>query len=126
MKIMKKKSFYVLITLITTIGILHSCSKDQAAEPEPQPPGGNEVTAENVSYNNFTGALLQTKCSGCHSSGGGGSSKWTFSDYASVKDNGVRINNVVLVTGTMPIGGSLTANEKALLKAWFDRNMPEQ
>lgn len=124
MKLIKKKPLYLLAILITAIGILHSCSKDQAAEPEP--PRNEEVTAENVSYNNFAGALFQTKCAGCHASGGGASGRWTFSNYTSVKDNGTRINNVVLVTGTMPIGGSLTANEKALLKAWFDRNMPEQ
>lgn len=121
-----KKHLCALAIIAAFIGVLYSCSKDQAAAPEPQPPSGNEVTADNVSYNNFTGTLLQTKCGGCHSSGGGGSSKWTFAGYASVRDNGARINNVVLVTGTMPVGGSLTANEKVLLKAWFDRNMPEQ
>lgn len=124
MKFMKRKALYVLSILTTWIVVLYSCSKDQAAEPEP--PGEEEVTAENVSYNNFAGALFQTKCAGCHAAGAGASGRWTFSGYTSVRDNGTRINNVVLVTGTMPVGGSLTANEKALLKAWFDRNMPEQ
>lgn len=124
MKFMKRKALYVLSILTTWIVVLYSCSKDQAAEPEP--PGEEEVTAENVSYNNFAGALFQTKCAGCHAAGAGASGRWTFSSYTSVRDNGTRINNVVLVTGTMPVGGSLTANEKALLKAWFDRNMPEQ
>ncbi|MEH6305870.1 hypothetical protein RYH73_09465 [Olivibacter sp. CPCC 100613] len=123
-KIMKRKSFHALAILTSFIAVLYSCSKDQAAEPES--PGNEEVTAENVSYNNFAGALFQTKCAGCHAAGGGASGRWTFSDYNSVRSNGTRINNVVLVTGTMPLGGSLSTNEKALLKAWFDRNMPEQ
>ncbi|MCL4642214.1 MAG: hypothetical protein M5Z89_24625 [Olivibacter sp.] len=124
MKVTKKKSLYTLAVLASFIAVIYSCSKDQAVEPEK--PGNEEVTAENVSYSNFAGALFQTKCAGCHAAGGGASGRWTFSGFASVRDNGARINNVVLVTGTMPVGGSLSANEKALLKAWFDRNMPEQ
>jgi len=102
-----------------------SCSKNQGEEP--QPSGGNkEITANNVSYENFVGSLIQNKCSACHAAGGEGASQWTFSDYISVKNNGARINNAVLVTGIMPQTGSLSSNEKALLKAWFDRNMPEK
>lgn len=121
----KKRSFLLPFFPLFALYVI-SCSKDQAAQPEVDPPGEEEVTAENVSYNNFAGALFESKCSSCHAAGGGASGRWTFADYASVRDNAARINQVVLVTGTMPLGGSLSANEKALLKAWFDRNTPQQ
>lgn len=117
------KRFYVFLL---AAALLCSCSKDQAEEtPTPDPEPGNNVTANNVTYTNFVGGLIQAKCSACHAAGGAGSSQWAFSGYASVTTNGSRINNAVLVTGIMPMTGSLTTNEKALLKAWFDRSMPE-
>ncbi|QNL49875.1 hypothetical protein H8S90_24800 [Olivibacter sp. SDN3] len=119
------KYLFVYFNIFLLWGLLYSCSKDQAASPEPEPPEGNEVTVENVSYNNFVGALFESKCGSCHASGGGASGRWTFSGYTSVRDNASRINNVVLVTRTMPIGGTLTTNERSLLQAWFDRNTPE-
>lgn len=118
----------VILTLLVSllISILYSsCSKNQGEEPQPQDEN-NQVTASNVSYENFVGSLIQNKCSACHASGGEGASQWTFSGYTSVKDNGTRIHNAVLVTGIMPKVGSLSSNEKVLLKAWFDRNMPEK
>lgn len=103
-----------------------SCSKDQAAAPQPEPPNGNEVTPENVSYENFAGAFFESKCSSCHATGRGASGRWTFSGYTSARDNASRINNVVLIARTMPPGGSLTAEERTLLEAWFNRNTPEK
>jgi len=120
----KFKPAFQYILIFLSITTLVSCSKNQAEKVEPQSTD-NDVTVENVTYNNFTGKLLETKCNSCHASGGTGTSKWTFSGYASVKSNADRINNAVLVTKTMPMGGSLSAKERELLDAWFKRNMPE-
>lgn len=83
------------------------------------------AAVEKVTYANFAGALFQTKCNGCHGSSGTSEAraKWIFSDYNSVKNNSTKINNAVLVTGIMPLGGSLTATEKEKLKKWFDEGM---
>jgi len=119
-----KNCLFLLGMLSAGLSVLDGCSKDQAMEPETESPEGG-VTAENVTYANFISGLVQTKCASCHAQGGGGSTFWTFSGYSSVKNNAPAIDNAVLVTGSMPLGGSLTVNEKALLKAWFDRGMPE-
>jgi len=120
-----KKNVFSPIFFFLLIANIVSCSKDQAAEPQPEPPDSNEVTVENVSYNNFAGALFESKCSSCHAPGRGASGRWTFDGYSSVINNASRINNAVLVTRVMPVGGSLTARERELLQAWFDRSNPE-
>ena len=102
---------------------LTGCGKDQAENVEPNPEG-SDVTASNVSYSNYVGKLLESRCNSCHNVGGSGSSKWTFSGIESVKSNSDKIKNVVLVTMTMPMGSSLSAKERELLDAWFKRNMP--
>lgn len=121
-----KNLFNILAILFLLIGfgLMNGCSKDQGAAPTPTP--DPEVSTDNVTYENFVGALLQNKCSACHSAGGEGASQWTFAGYGSVKANGEQINEAVLVTGVMPKVGSLSPQEKALLKAWFERNMPEK
>lgn len=105
------------LILTATIG---SCSKDQA-EPKKEEPKVDKVT-----YENFAGALFQSKCSGCHATGGMGAGKWVFSGYNSVKEHATRINNAVLVIGSMPQGGSLSATEKEKLKKWFDSGLSEK
>jgi len=107
--------FYVLLSI--------SCSKRQADEipPTPVTPG---VGASTVTYTNFTEALLQTKCAGCHAAGRSASTIWTFNGLASVTSNETRIRRVVLETRSMPIGNTLTAAELTSLREWFDNKMP--
>ncbi len=116
--------------LIAGIAIMVlACSSDKAEEVPPvtnPPSGGNNVTAENVSYKNFAGTFFANKCNACHANGGAGSSHWVFSGYASVQNNAEKIRNAVLVNRIMPQGGSLTEQERTLLDAWFKRNLPEE
>lgn len=105
-----------------------ACGKDGAPTPDPDPPGnggGDDVTAENVTYTNFVGVLLQSKCSMCHAGSGEGTPYWTFSGYNSVKDNIDRINDAVIVRRIMPKTGSLSTRERELLKAWIDKGAPQ-
>jgi len=121
---MKKIEFYFYgIAIALTFA---ACSKKQAEEIKPTPtnPAGPEITTANVTYSNYVGNLIQTKCSGCHGPNGEGNSTWAFTGYESVKNDN-RIKNATLVTMRMPKGGSLSAKEKELLAAWFDRNMPQ-
>lgn len=103
------------------------CGKDNnGPTPDPpSPPGGGSVTVENVTYANFVGALLQSKCSSCHAGTGPGTVKWVFSGYNSVKDNLARVNDMVIVRKLMPQNGSLSARELELLKAWIDKGGPQ-
>lgn len=117
---MKKLSSIFLIATFATL--LFACSKKQAEEIKPAAP--TTVTTANVTYSNFAGALFQTKCANCHGPNGSIKVVWLFNGLASIK-NDARVANSILVTKTMPKGSTLTANERILLQAWFDRNTPE-
>ncbi|KQM66336.1 hypothetical protein ASE74_07955 [Pedobacter sp. Leaf216] len=122
---MKKQSSLVLLVAFTAL--LFACSKKQAEEIKPEttvPNGPTVVTTANVTYTNFVGALLETKCGRCHGPNGSLKSIWLFNGLASVKSD-ARVANSILVTKTMPKGSTLTTNERDLLQAWFDKNMPE-
>ncbi|SEA77987.1 hypothetical protein [Pedobacter hartonius] len=116
----KQKTLLAGITIAYLL--LAACTKKQAEELKPAAPGA-PVTA--VSYATDIGPLFQTKCNGCHAAGRSGSSSWTFNGYNSVVSNANRINNSVLVTKSMPLGGSLTSAELQSVKAWFDQGMPQ-
>lgn len=117
---MKKQNSIFLLAALTAL--LFACSKKQAEEIKPE--GLSVVTAANVTYSNFAGALFQTKCSSCHGPNGPMKGVWALNGLASIK-NDARVANAVLVTKTMPKVGSLTANERELLQAWVDKGMPE-
>lgn len=122
---MKKQNSIFLLAAITAL--LFACSKKQAEELKPETPtpnGPTPVTTANVTYTNFAEALFQTKCNGCHGPNGGMKGIWALNGLASIK-NDARVANSVLVTKTMPRGGSITTNERELLQAWVDKGMPE-
>jgi len=116
---MRKTTLYLCITAFYLT--LFACSKKQADELTESNPNG--VTTDNVSYNNYVGALLTTKCNNCHGPGGTERAFWAFNGIQSVTSE-PRVKTNTLVTMTMPVGGSLTAREKLLLTAWYDRGMP--
>ena len=122
---MKKQNLIFLLAAITAM--LFACSKKQAEELKPETPtpnGPTPVTTANVTYTNFAGALFQTKCNSCHGANGGMKGVWALNGLASIK-NDARVANSVLVTKTMPRGGSITTSERELLQAWVDKGMPE-
>ncbi|MDQ0969444.1 mono/diheme cytochrome c family protein [Flavobacterium sp. W4I14] len=122
---MKKQNLIFLLAAITAL--LFACSKKQAEELKPETPtpnGPTPVTTANVTYTNFAGALFQTKCNSCHGPNGGMKGVWALNGLASIK-NDARVANSVLVTKTMPRGGSITTSERELLQAWVDKGMPE-
>jgi hypothetical protein len=95
-----------------------ACSKNQSdtGTPAPQPKPTSQVT-----YTNFVGALLDTKCGFCHAPGQPQASFWTYDGYASVIANADLIHSLVLVNKTMPKSGSLTTAELKSLQDWYDQ-----
>ncbi len=125
MKQLWETSLKTCLLILMALGFV-GCGKDNnSPTPEPPPPPGGNVTVENVTYTNFVGALLQSKCSSCHAGSGPGTVKWVFSGYNSVKDNLARVNDMVIVRKLMPQTGSLSARELELLKAWIDKDGPQ-
>lgn len=114
----KQKSLLVGIALIYLLAA--ACTKKQAEEFKPETPDHPET---NVSYAATIGPLFQTKCAGCHSGSGRGTTAWLFTGYSSVRNDADRIRNAVVVTRAMPMGGSLSAAELESVRKWFDQGM---
>jgi uncharacterized membrane protein len=121
------KKFFVLGVLTIFYLFLASCSKRQAEEMKPAevivPPPGTPVT--NITYASFVQGLFQAKCASCHAPGRLASANWTFDGHASILSISATIKQVVLISKTMPRGGSLTPTELSNLQTWFDNGLPQ-
>ena len=118
------KKFLTLVLLGITYLMLANCSKRQAAEMKPDEKVP-ETPAANITYANFAQALFQTKCNGCHGTGGPAAGIWTFNGHSSIVSNADNIRRVLLVSKTMPKGGSLSASELSSLQTWFTNGLPQ-
>jgi len=103
--------------------IMASCSKHQAEEIKPEQPPTVNPPANSVSYASTVGPLFQSRCGGCHAAGRSAAGIWTFNGHASIVSRASGIRQVVLVSKTMPRGGTLSAAELASLQSWFDNGM---
>lgn len=124
--IVTNKHFRIYLVIALIYLILASCTNNQAEEVEPEPVLPETPGATAVTYNNFVQGLMQTRCAGCHAPGAMAAGAFTFNGHASVTSNAARIRQAVLVSKTMPKGGSLSPAELESLAKWFDNGMPEQ
>ncbi|CAM4311140.1 hypothetical protein SAMN06265348_110220 [Pedobacter westerhofensis] len=100
--------------------LLLACTKKQAEEFKPSAP---DVPGAKVSYAAVIDPIFKARCNGCHSAGRSGTVAWTFSGFSSVTADADRIKNAVVVTKSMPLGGSLSAADLQSIKDWFDQGM---
>ena len=113
------RAFYAgfLFILVTT-----SCEFNNAQELY-----GNEIDVPTeVSYSNDVFPIIQMSCATteCHSQGG--FANGIFENYDGLKakvENG-SLRQRVLVDKDMPLGGSLSDEELAILEAWIDNGAP--
>ena len=91
----------------------------------PATPELPDVPGNTVTYGNFAQVFFQTKCAGCHGAGKAAASIWTFNGLSSIVSSKTRIEQAVLISKRMPLGGSLSAAELQSLQEWFNKDMPE-
>ncbi|MES2826646.1 MAG: hypothetical protein V4687_00750 [Bacteroidota bacterium] len=115
----------ILAILAVIYFCLASCSKRQALEMKPDEVVVPENPGTTITYTNFVQGLFQSKCSVCHATGGSASAFWTFNGFGSVSAKSASIKQLVLVSKTMPKGGSLSATELSSLQTWFDNGLPQ-
>lgn len=110
-----------LLSLFTLL-ILASCGKEHMPVLESIKVGGG-ATISNGSAPGFNQVkqIFSAKCLMCHN-GSGHPKDWT--NYETSKGNLDKLNNRLFVVGNMPAVGSLSASEKATVKAWIDAGGP--
>lgn len=117
--------FFILAMLTIIYLFMASCSKRHAEEIKPEEVTVPVTPEAKITYTNFTQGLFQTKCAGCHAPGQSSAGSWTFNGYASILSISGTIKQVVLVSKSMPRGGSLSATELSSLQTWFDSGLPQ-
>ena len=117
--------------LLVAGGLLGGSCGERAAEPTPLPAVPTQgITPANVTYDNYVGLLLTTRCKTCHNPASALSTKPALSawvnqkTYANARDNGVKIV-ASIGDDQMPVARPLPATEKELLYAWLKRGMPQ-
>lgn len=113
-------------------GLVASGCADKADEPAPATVVSRQgVTPANVTYDNYIGLLLNTRCKTCHNPASSLSTKaaldaWTNEHtYRNAADHRLKIV-ASIEQDNMPIARPMVAEEKALLQAWLDRGAPEK
>lgn len=109
-----------MILFIT--GLMIGCSKDQGREGNnPGTPPANNCDGVNAKFAADLLPLLQTSCatsSGCHADGsinGPG----PLTNFNQIKNAANEIKTAV-VSGRMPIGGSLSSAQVRQIRCWVD------
>ena len=107
------------------------CS-DKAGVPAPATVVDRQgITKANVSYDNYIGLLINTRCRTCHNPASDLRTKpaleaWVNErTYANLYRHRVKLV-ASIVQNTMPIARPLVSQEKELLQAWLDRGAPEK
>jgi len=115
---MKKLRITVLLIFTNLLLVLsyNSCSADK--DEMTPPPSGNDCENVTAKFSSQIFPLIQTKCAlpECHSTASqtGG---FHLTNYAEISARASAINNAVQ-SGIMPKTGSLTNQEKLMIKCW--------
>lgn len=114
------------------VGSVVSGCADKATEPAPATVVSRQgITPDNVSYDNYIGLLLNTRCKTCHNPASSLSTKAALDawinehTYRNAADHSLKIV-ASIEQDNMPIARPMVAEEKALLQAWLDRGAPEK
>lgn len=83
-----------------------------------------QLNLDEVSYAKVDELVFRPKCLRCHSSSNP-SDGVSLDSYANLKLFSKELQEVTLISKTMPKDGSLTETESSLLEKWFKAGMPE-
>ncbi|MES2240562.1 MAG: cytochrome c [Bacteroidota bacterium] len=107
--------------------ILVSCSKEGDPIANRKVFASDNITTENVSYDNYVKPLLTKNCATCHGDGGSAETWWrNTSTYA----NALQYSRSITTTinnGTMPPPPKFpfADRDRELILAWINRGVPE-
>jgi hypothetical protein len=120
-----KKLITILILALFITGFIIGCSKDSGQqENSPPPPPVNICKDVNAKFAADILPLIQTKCatsSGCHADGsinGPGA----LTNFNQIKNAASNIKTAV-VSGRMPLGGSLSSGQIRQISCWVDNGV---
>ncbi|OJU27132.1 MAG: hypothetical protein BGN92_11145 [Sphingobacteriales bacterium 41-5] len=108
----------VFLSLFTISGFLFvGCSSDKGSSIN-TPPKTNDCSSVSAKFSADVMPIIQSKCtgSGCHNATDRANG-FAFTSYAAISAQAAAINSAVQ-SGVMPKVGSLTAEQKLIIKCW--------
>ncbi|TAD85983.1 MAG: hypothetical protein EAY75_09865 [Bacteroidetes bacterium] len=125
-KAMKRSSFTIIALAAILLGSSQmGCSKNSGADPAPTPTPDPTCVGAAPTFAANVLPLIQTRCatgSGCHGTGSGNSGG-PLTTHAQISAKASTIRSQVN-SGAMPIGGTLTAAQKATIVCWINGGSP--
>jgi len=107
--------------LIVVTGIAIGCSKESGKPENSQGTPGNSCEGINAKFTADVSLIIQTKCatgSGCHGAGST-NGPGELTSFNQIKNAASSIKNAV-VSGRMPLGGSLSTTQVNQIRCWVD------
>jgi len=117
------KKMHLLLSLMSSLFLILSCSKGDSDTGNPNPPPAT-CTGPAKSFSSDVNPLIQSFCnkSGCHASGST-NGPGPLTNYSQVFSARAVIRNAV-ATGLMPKDATLTAAQKNAIVCWIDSGAP--
>ena len=119
----KKKSLFVLIPIVIVFGI--GCSKESGEPKNDGGAAGSSCDGINAKFNTDVLPLIQTKCAtggGCHGAGST-NGPGALTSFNQIENAAGSIKNAV-VSGRMPLGGTLTNTQIKQISCWVNNGAP--
>ena len=116
-----------LLTLIIVVtGLATGCSKE-VGKPEDNPGNqGNDCDGINATFTSDIFPLIQARCatgSGCHGAGSF-NGPGALTNFNQIRNAAGNIKNAVL-SGRMPLGGTLTTTQIKQISCWVSNGTPD-
>ncbi len=83
------------------------------------------VDGTKLAFTDVVDDVFKPKCFTCHSNSGGSSGGLNTESYAAVKAKAAVIMSRAIESKDMPLGGSLSSDQYAKLKAWLEAGANE-
>ena len=117
------KYLYCLLFFV----FLFSCSKEGEFIPNRQVFASDNITKENVSYENYIKPVLTKNCATCHGDDGSAEAWWNNTNTYANAVLYARAITTTINNGTMPPPPKfpLTLRDRELVMAWINRGTPE-
>lgn len=126
------KKLFITAGALAYGAVLAASCADHAPAPAPLAAVDRTgITNDNVSYDNYIGRLINTRCKTCHNPASELSTRpaldaWVNErTYLNAADHSLKIVTSI-EQNTMPVARPMPQAEKELLRAWLDRGAPKE
>lgn len=113
----------VMWTMLVGLVLSSACAQEVVGDPQPELEAGPCATEADVTWDSFADGFFTSRCQACHASATpdrrGAPADVTFDDEESALEMKDRVRARVIDEPSMPPGGGISDDERALLDVWL-------